>query len=151
LVEVSLAIGILAVAVLPLIALAAHSAQVDRRSQDTVVSALIASDMIGMLQQADWQAVQEWQSTGGAEAYYDIDGQAMGDSSNAREAASFTARLHFPTHPAPSSYNVQAVVLVSGLPGALGQAEIDDFLNNPTPQSDVRRFPTMAVHLEKAP
>jgi|GEM_PF-6722405 len=152
LIEMVIAIGILAVAVIPVVALAALSSNSDRDSQNAATSARIASDVIGVFQQADWQTISGWQTNGGPEFYYDIEGQVVANSDVAsagqQEAAAFTAKLHFPSATSLNSSTLQAIVLISSKPGLLGAAEITNALAPPG-NSRVKCYPAIAVRLEK--
>ena len=150
LVEVSLATGLVALALIPMIGLMAIGMDSDREARSRTVSALIASDLVGVLQEADWETIETWRVAGSYELSYNLEGQPLAPDGGSQDNSSFTARLVFPVENSPPTpFNVSALVLVSDLPGVLGSEAIDRYTTDPSTAHSVRVYPALAVRLER--
>jgi len=158
LIEIVLTMSIVTLVVLPILGLVALGLDSAGDARKTSTSSLVANHLIGRVQQADTAQLQAWEGgTNSLEFFYDLDGQYLGTSGSDQSDSRYTAKLSFPSDLGGSQnlglglsasanpHLLPFVVLISDKPGALGSAAI---LNQ---DSEVRRYPALAIDLEKSP
>ncbi len=155
LIEVVLAIGIVALVMLPVVGLLGTAIDTSREAFSKVNDSRIAAELVGELQQADWADIHSWN---GREVFYDYQGQRLEDGT--RENAVFTARIQIiqsrgglalgTTSPAGNTNLLQVLVAVSSRPGEAGTAAIDLALSGtPTINRGVHLARSVVVNAER--
>ena len=153
LVEVVLALGFLALTLIPLIGILTHVNQKRYQSDSIFLSSSIANKIISEVHQANRAQIDAWAGSPRLDYYFNYEGLEV---SSVDEAA-FTARLVIEKVPitlgagVENSYLGKVKVHVCRIPGADGARVIDEMISsNPNRQPrSIRTYPSVIVDLEK--
>lgn len=154
LVEVVMAMGIVAIGMLPLVALLGTAMEASHEAFSRVANSRIGAELIGEVQQADWSDLGSWD---GKQIRFDHNGQRLSGGSG--DEAVFTARIRLPaasggitlgTHAGSSNRHVRRVlVAVSSRPGPAGAQAIDAVLSGSEPPGvGAELFRAVVVNME---
>ena len=156
LMEVLVAVAVVAVAAIPILGLLSVAIDSSRTAFASVSKARIGAELIGEVQQASWQEAQQWN---GREVYYDGDGQRMPDGT--AEDSVFTARVRIivpsragtilgSSTSAANPHLRHVLVGVSSRPGTLGSEQLQEAMSNPQDKNrGVDFFRGVLVNTEK--
>lgn len=126
LIEAVAVVGIIATAILPIVGLLALATEQSTEAVARTTGAQISSDLLGQLQQADWEEVGSWD---GRDFFFDDQGRAVAGAAD----SIYTARVTFPkgatqlgSAARPNPHLRQVLVYVSPLPGDVGALSIEE-------------------------
>ena len=135
LIEVVIAIGLVALVMVPVVALLGTAIDTSREAFAQVNDARIGAELVGELQQAEWDDLASWN---GRKIYYDYQGQRLPDGT--QEDAVFTAQIQVKgslgglglgtTAPAGNPFLRQVIVAISSRPGEAGSLAIERALSD---------------------
>jgi uncharacterized protein (TIGR02598 family) len=160
LVEVVVTVGILVSTLLPLVGMLSIAMDTSGKASNNTVGARIAAEVVGELQQANWDDLDGWQ---GREYYYDYQGVRL-TGTNAQAQSAYTARAYLAPAglvlaatggPPANPWQRKVVALVVPKSANLAKAPLDTaesalVSNSPLP-SQVMVHRALLVNLQKAP
>jgi len=159
LVEVVITVGILVTMLLPLIGMLSLAVENSGKAVNDVVSARIASHLVGEVQQANWATLNTWD---GREWHYNDQGVRLKPEQVALQS-NYMARVRIEPNPLtmatqgdiPANPHEKCmIVLVSSMGGSRGKTLLDEAesaLNENKPlHPRIRVSRTMVVNLEKS-
>lgn len=160
LVEVVVTVGILVTTLLPLVGMLSIAMDTSGRASNNTLSARIGAEVLGELQQADWDDLDDWQNR---EYFYDYQGVRLTGAGAAAQSA-YTARARLGPEgltmaasgsPPANPWQRMAMVLVVPRPAHLAKPRLDDAVTALASQKALPREVTVSravvVNLQKAP
>ena len=147
LVEVVIALGIVATVMVALLALLPLGMDALRESADLTVQSRIAQDLIGDIQQADWDSLDRYRNE---LRYYDGEGTTLETAGSGQRL--YSAKIEFPDTPinlpglAQNRYTRKVVIKVAFTPP--GQEQVDWNVVDDK-KKRYREYPTVVTNLTK--